>query len=296
MDFEQSWGALEQHSIENANWGGVKNIDSPCTQLPFDVHSVDHNSYMPVAACSADTASLRRFRFQKKNASFRWPPAGFCPQFFQIEAHPRKHRPFLATLGATMTIPAKMQWFAHVGCITRARIVTVIYFFLLPAAVATSVADTITRVTMDFHPQLGNLRIKLCLMVRNYTAKKNENSDERPVLSRNHFHVFFWHQRFGNKPIYCWESWCRICVVANPHETHQQKPSDPIPITLNPNITQISLRKLKAEIENLYTFNELWPTNCLCRNILVNKSISGLPFKFYMSWWQCCSHFMNQFG
>ena len=65
MDFEQSWGALEQHSIENASWGGVKNIDSPCTQLPFDVHSVDHSSYMPVAACSADTASLRRFRFQK---------------------------------------------------------------------------------------------------------------------------------------------------------------------------------------------------------------------------------------
>ena len=64
MDFEQSWGALQQHSIENASWGGVKNIDSPCTQLPFDVHSVDHSSYMPVAACSADTACLRRFRFQ----------------------------------------------------------------------------------------------------------------------------------------------------------------------------------------------------------------------------------------
>jgi hypothetical protein len=123
-------------------------------------------------------------------------------------------------------------------------------------------------------------------MVRNYTAKKKENSDERPVLSRNHFHVFFWHQRFGNKPIYCWESLCRICVVANPHETHQQKPSDPIPITLNPNITQISLRKLKAEIENLYTFNELWPTNCLCRNIIqILHVLMTMLFTFYESIW-----------
>ena len=136
-------------------------------------------------------------------ASFRWTPAGFCPQFFQIEAHPRKHRPFLATLGATMTIPAKMQCFAHVGCITRAQIVTVTYFFLLPAAVATSVADTITRVTMDFHPQLGNLQISTLFDGKKLYGKKKKNSDERPVLSRNHFHVFFWHQRFGNKPIYC---------------------------------------------------------------------------------------------
>lgn len=131
------------------------------------------------------------FSLPKKMASFRWTPAGFCPQFFQIEAHPRKHRPFLATLGATMTIPAKMQWFAHVGCIARAQIVTVIYFFLLPAAVATSVADTITRVTMDFHPQLGNLQISTLFDGKKlYGKKKRKQWRKTRVESKPFSRVF----------------------------------------------------------------------------------------------------------
>ena len=233
MDFEQSWGALEQHSIENASWGGVKNIDSPCTQLPFDVHSVDHSSYMPVAACSADTASLRRFRFQKKWQVF----VGHLQVFVHNSSKSRPTRGNTdhswRPLGQPWPYPQKCNDSRTSVASPAHRLFTVIYFFLLPAAVATSVADTITRVTMDFHPQLGNLQISTLFDGKKLYGKKKENSDERPVLSRNHFHVFFWHQRFGNKPIYCWESLCRICVVANPHETHQQKTIGP-----NPNHTK----------------------------------------------------------
>jgi hypothetical protein len=56
----------------------------------------------------------------------------------------------------------------------------VTYFFLLPAAVATSVADTITRVTMDFHPQLGNLQISTLFDGKKLYGKKKKTVTKDP--------------------------------------------------------------------------------------------------------------------
>ena len=111
----------------------------------------------------------------------------------------------------------------------------------------------IARVTMDFHPQFRDFRSKRCLMMKNYNyeAKKKRKLWWKIQSSRNCFHVEFWHQRFGNKRTFCLDSWRKICVVANPHETHQQKPLDPI--TQNPNFSsQIASRNRRQE---------LWPTN-----------------------------------
>jgi hypothetical protein len=56
----------------------------------------------------------------------------------------------------------------------------VTYFFLLPAAVATSVADTITRVTMDFHPQLGNLQISTLFDGKKLYGQKKKTVTKDP--------------------------------------------------------------------------------------------------------------------